>query len=202
MVGFASFLSSSLESPCLRFPLTTRPTLNAFALRPLVAVGLIFFSSMPSLAPILPLDAKRPLNWLMSRVLLLCGAAGSAAVTLLVVAAMLAEEDCAAWPDTVRLCPPMALLNVDVLLNWLVLSASSLSLLSFRDFGLEDLARILGGASTPKSIPIPCIARAFRIGASGGSVENDTAVTPGASLLGWISVITPPPGPVGVSSPG
>lgn len=115
---------------------------------------------------------------------------------------MLAEEGCAAWPDIVRLCPPMALLNVDVLLKWLVLSASSLSLLLFRDFGLEGLVRIFGGASTPKSIPIPCVARAFRVGASGGSVGIDTAVTPGASLLGWISVITPAPGPVGVSSPG
>ena len=182
MVGRGSLPSRSIGSPCLRLPLTTLPTVDGFALRPLVPVALAFLSSLLSFKPTVPVEDENLLLagriWLNNLTLLLCGAEGSSAcVPRFAVGAV--DTGGAAWPETVRFRWSLPVFNVSSLLTAAASASSESPLLLF--FDLTEVEFIFGGASILKSIPIPCSVRAFLTGACGGSVvigPPTTAPTP------------------------
>ena len=205
VIARGSLPSRSIGSPCFRLPLTTLPTVDGFAIRPLVPVAFAFLSSLPSFKPTAPVEDENLLLagriWLNSLTLLLCGAEGSSACVLRIADGAV-DAGGAAWPETVRFRWSLPVFNVRSLLTVAASASSESPLLLF--FDLTEVECIFGGASTLKSIPIPCNVRAFLTGACGGSVVTGPPMTVPAPVSlparTCLSLLSPNPGGVSSSS--
>lgn len=179
---------------CFLLPLTTRPTLKVLALRAFELGAFALRSSLSSLKdPPAPEAANLPLcglSWFSNRTLFLWGAPRSTDAVPDDFDAAGAAVEFADLPDIVRFNSVLPVVVVEDLLRFGSSCSSEFKFVLDFDLMLA-FERIFGGASAPKSRPMPGNPLAFLVGARGGSSSTPFPVKNVGSMI---------PFPVGVSS--